>query len=73
MTKNKYEELLSKAPEESMKIFRDAGLFDSIQCHGYAICGRDNNNKDREDDLKTDKEDDLKGDKKWWQFWKRLK
>lgn len=71
MTKNdgKTEEILSKAslaksPEEAMKIFRDAGMFASIQCHGYAT-----NNIDNVDNVDNPVCDE-KQPKKWWQFWK---
>lgn len=47
---------LAKSPEEAMKIFRDAGMFTSIQCHGYAANAANNV--------------DNSVPKKWWQFWK---
>lgn len=58
--RNKIEEIQSKAslaksPEEAMEIFRDAGIFMSIQCHGYAANNVNNSEKKP---------------KKWWQFWK---
>lgn len=52
--------LLTKSPEEAMKILRDAGVFISIQCHGYSM-----NSVDDSLIVKN-----MYNTKKWWQFWK---
>jgi len=71
--RNKTEEVLSRAllaksPEEAMKIFRDAGMFTSIQCHGYTTNNANNidNNANNIDGSVLDE----KKQKKWWKFWR---
>ena len=64
MSKKKCEQALSKAldaksPEDAMKILRDAGMFMSIQCHGYS------NNYTEHSLIQN-----TYNTKKWWQFWK---
>lgn len=51
--------LLARSPEEAMKILRDAGMFASMQCHGYATNTVDISLKIQD-----------RYNKKWWQFWK---
>lgn len=69
MSIKKRDEILSNAlnegtPEEALKILKGAGMFTSIQCHGYGINNGNDNN------LVRLKNKETKKTKKWWQFWK---